>query len=79
VLNKFQGMSDEPIVIKNLKYWGAPRNDGFVLMPNEVEALRKAPAGKEPYEFKGTNGFMITFDIKSSDVAKQGQTSMGGR
>jgi len=70
VLKKNQGMSDEPIVIKNLKYWGAPRNEGFVMMQNEVEALREAPAGKEPYEFKGTNGFMITFDIKSSDVKK---------
>ena len=70
VLKKNQGMSDEPIVIKNLKYWGAPRNDGFVMMQNEVEALRQAPAGQEPFEFKGTNGFMITFDINSKDVAK---------
>jgi hypothetical protein len=66
VLNKFQGMSDDPIVIKNLKYWGVPRNDGFVLMPNEVEAYR---VGDKQYEFKGTNGFMITFDINSKDVA----------
>jgi hypothetical protein len=70
VLKKNQGMSDEPIVIKNLRYWGAPRNDGFVLMQNEVEALRQAPEGKQPYEFKRTNGFMITFDIKSTDVKK---------
>src|SRR4030095_3723751 len=32
LLKRNQGMTDEPIVIKNLKYWGAPRNDGFVLM-----------------------------------------------
>jgi hypothetical protein len=68
VLKRFQGNTDEPIVIKNLKYWGAPRNDGFILMPNEVEALRQAPEGKEPFEFKGTNGFMITFDITSDDM-----------
>lgn len=68
VLKKNQGMSDEPIVIKNMKYWGAPRNEGFVLMQNEVEALRQAPEGQKPFEFKGTNGFMITFDIKSDDV-----------
>ena len=68
VLKRNQGLSDEPIVIKNLKYWGAPRNDGFVLMQNEVEALKEVPASKKPFEFKGTNGFMITFDIKSSDV-----------
>ena len=64
-LKKNQGMSDDPIVIQNLRYWGVPRNDGFVLMANEVEAYR---AGDHPYEHKGTNGFMITFDIASSDV-----------
>ena len=54
-----------PVVIKNLKYFGAPRNEGFVLMPNTVEAYR---LGAKPYEFKGTNGFMITLDITSKDV-----------
>ena len=68
-------MTDEPIVIKNLKYWGAPRNDGFVLMPNEVEAYR-VPASKA-FEFKGTNGFMITFDITSEDVAKAAGAAKG--
>jgi hypothetical protein len=71
VLEKNQGMSDEPIVIKNMKYWGAPRNEGFVLMQNEVEALRQVPEGQKPFEFKGTNGFMITFDIASKDVEKK--------
>lgn len=52
----------EPTVIKNLTYWGAPRNDGFILMPNQVEAYRVGP---KAYEYKGTNGFMITFDIDS--------------
>lgn len=59
------GMTPDPVVIKNLKYWGVPRNDGFVLMPNEVEAYR---AGDKPFEFRGTNGFMITVDITSKDV-----------
>jgi hypothetical protein len=66
VLNRFQGMGDDPVVIHNLKYWGVPRNDGFVMMPNEVEAYR---AGAKAFEFKGTNGFMITIDINSQDVA----------
>lgn len=57
-------MTSEPTVIKNLKYWGVPRNDGFVLMPNEVEAYRM---GNKPFEFKGTNGFMITLDFTSKD------------
>ena len=55
-----------PVVINNLKYWGAPRHDGFVLMPNEVEAYRLGP---NAFEFKGTNGFMITVDIASKDMA----------
>ena len=66
VLKKFAGMTSEPVVMKNLKYWGVPRNDGFVMMPNEVQAYR---AGDKPFEFKGTNGFMITLDINSRDVA----------
>ena len=65
VLHRNQGMTNKPIVIQNLKYWGAPRNDGFVLMQNEVEAYH---AGAKPFEYKGTNGFMITFDINSKDV-----------
>src|SRR5438552_12000341 len=52
-----------PVVINNLKYWGASRHTGFVLMPNEVEAYRLGP---NAFEFKGTNGFMITFDIYSN-------------
>jgi hypothetical protein len=64
-LHRFAGMSDEPIVIKNLKYWGVPRHDGFVLMPNDVEAYR---SGEKAFEFKGTNGFLITWDMSSKDL-----------
>lgn len=66
-LKRFPGMKkDQPVVMHNLIYWGVPRNDGFVMMPNEVEAWR---LGEKTFEFKGTNGFMITFDISSKDVA----------
>ena len=58
-------MADGPVVIKNLKYFGVPRNDGFIMMPNEVEAYR---LGDKAFEYKGTNGFMITIDIASKDV-----------
>jgi hypothetical protein len=58
-------MSAQPTLIRNLKYFGAPRNDGFILMPNEVEAYRR---GAKPFEYKGTNGFMITIDVSSQDV-----------
>jgi hypothetical protein len=66
VLKRFGGNTEQPVVIHNLKYWGTKRNNGFVLMPNEVEAYR---LGDKPFEYKGTNGFMITFDINNKDVA----------
>lgn len=65
VLNRNPGMTQEPVVIGNLRYFGAPRNTGFVLMPNEIEAYRVGP---KAFEYKGTNGFMITYDITSKDV-----------
>jgi len=63
-----QAMSNEPAVLDNIQYWGAPRHDGFVMMPNEVEAYRLGP---NAFEYQGTNGFMITVDINSNDVAQQ--------
>jgi hypothetical protein len=66
-LKRFPGMSSEPIVIKNLPYWGAKRHDGFVLMPNEVEAYRVGP---NAFEYKGTNGFLITVDMTDQDYKK---------
>jgi hypothetical protein len=63
-LKAFPGMGGGPVIIKNLPYWGAPRNDGFVMMPNEVEAYRVGP---KAFEFKGTNGFMLTIDASSND------------
>ena len=68
-LKRFPGMSDEPAVLKNVKYWGTPRNDGFIMMPNEIEAYRE---GDKAFEYKGTNGFMLTFDMTSKDLAKAG-------
>ena len=65
-LKSFHGMTDEPVVLKNVKYWGTPRNDGFIMMPNEIEADREGP---KAFESKGTNGFMLTFDMNSKDVA----------
>ena len=64
-LKRAPGMTQDPVTISNLKYWGAPRNTGFVLMPNDVEAYR---VGDKAFEFHGTNGFMLTFDISSNDV-----------
>lgn len=65
-------MSPSPTVIDNLTYFAAPRNDGFVLMPNEVQAYRR---GAHTFETKGTNGFMITLNINSKDVAARAASS----
>jgi hypothetical protein len=67
-LRRHQGNTNDPVVIKNLKYWASPRNDGFILMPNEVEAYRVGP---NKFEYKGTNGFMLTLDMNSRDIAKK--------
>ena len=45
----------------------APRNDGFIMMPNVVEAYRVGP---KAFEYKDTNGFLITVDLNSNDFAK---------
>lgn len=68
VLHNAQGMTAGPVIARNLKYEGAPRNDGFVLMPNEVEAYR---VGDKRFEFQGTNGFVTTIDLSSNDFKKK--------
>ena len=67
-LTRFQGMTDEPAVLKNVRYWGTPRNDGFVMMPNEIETYRE---GANAFGFKDTNGFMLTFDMNSHDLTPE--------
>jgi hypothetical protein len=65
--------ADEPTVMTNLKYFGAPRNDGFIMMPNEVEAYR---LGDKAFEFKGTNGFMITVHIDANTAPPAAPSGM---
>ncbi|MGH2574339.1 MAG: DUF1326 domain-containing protein [Ignavibacteria bacterium] len=65
VLKNSNAAGTDPVMIKNLKYLGTPRNDGFYLMPNEIEAYKE---GENAFEFKGTSGWMITFDMNSKDV-----------
>jgi hypothetical protein len=72
-LKRFQGMTNDPVVLRNVRYWGAPRNDGFILMPNVVEAYRVGP---KAFEFKGTNGFMLTLDMSSKDAAPAAPSAM---
>ncbi len=66
ILNSFQGLGGESGVLQNVAYFGAPRNDGFKMMPNEIETWK---VGDKAFEFKGTTGFMITVDMSSDDLA----------
>jgi hypothetical protein len=65
ILKKWQGVGGESGILKNIAYFGAPRNTGFKMMPNEIETWK---VGDEAFAYKGTTGFMITVDMKSSDL-----------
>ena len=67
ILNKHQGMGGETGVLHNIGYFAAARNDGFKMMPNEVETWK---VGENAFEFNGTTGFMVTVDMSSADVAQ---------
>jgi hypothetical protein len=66
----------KPAVLHNVKYFAAARNDGFIMMPNEVQAYR---VGEKAFESKGTNGFLITIDMNSRDVKPAKGGMVGGR
>lgn len=61
-LKRHPGLTDDPVVMRNLRYFGEDSNDGFIMMPNTVEAYR---VGEKAFEYKGTNGFMITTRVAS--------------
>jgi hypothetical protein len=67
-LTVMKGLNGNRVVIQNLPYWAAARNDGFIMAKNEVEAYRQGP---NAFEFKGTNGFLITIDMDSKDAEKK--------
>src|SRR5262249_51114298 len=59
----------------SVKLWVASNIDGhfskgsqFLIMKNEVEAYS---TGHKPFEFKGTNGFMITIVNNSKDAVTE--------
>lgn len=66
ILNQWQGMEKHAAMLNNIAYFGAPRNEGFKMMPNEIETWK---VGDKAFAFKGTTGFMITIDMNSEDVA----------
>ena len=65
----------EPTAVENLKYWGSTSNTGFVQMTSTLNEVKR---GEFPFKFKGTNGYMITFDIDSKSTATSGGGGSGG-
>jgi hypothetical protein len=54
LLRKADGMTNAPVLIQNLKYEGAPRNEGFILMPSELGSL---PVRKQAIRVQGYEWF----------------------
>jgi hypothetical protein len=50
-----------------MRYFAAPRNDGFNILPVEHLAYRRGPK-PAPFEFKGTSGWTLTIDMNAEDV-----------
>jgi hypothetical protein len=50
-----------------MKYFAAPRNEGFNIMPVDQLAYRRGP-NPAPFEFRGSSGWTITIDMNSKDV-----------
>ncbi len=66
MLKKFQGIAGDTGILENIAYFGAPRNDGFKMMPNTIETWK---VGDKAFEYSGTTGFMITVDMSSDDLS----------
>lgn len=76
VLKAHPGMRGDSVVLSNVAYWGAEDHDGFVMMPNEVQAWR---GDERKFETRGTNGFMITVQIDSESPAPAAAADASGR
>jgi hypothetical protein len=57
-LTRVEGPSGGPVVINNLKYWGADRNKGF----NLYKSTHHYKGHGHDYNFKDANGFTIEID-----------------
>lgn len=68
VLTRYAGATgDGTTVIKNMRYFGSTRNDGFNILPVEHLAYRRGPK-LAPFEFSGTSGWTLTIDMNAGDV-----------
>lgn len=65
-LKRLKGQHAGPVVLQNLGYFGYPRNNGFALMPTQVQAYR---TGERAFEYSGTNGFVTTVRMTAEDIA----------
>ena len=69
VLKQVHDATGQPSIIRNVQFWSAPKNSGFLVMNNEVEAYRD---GDKPFEYKKTNGFYTTIEMSANDVKPAG-------
>ena len=60
-LTRFEGPSGGPVVINNLKYWGADHNKGF----NLYKSTHHYKGHGYDYSFKDANGFTVEIDTGS--------------
>lgn len=68
VLKQNRDAAGNPAKIEHVQFWAA-RNNGFLVMTNDVEAYRD---GDKPFEFKKTNGFFTTIEMSSDDLKPAG-------
>jgi hypothetical protein len=61
-LTRVDGPNGGPVVINNLKYWGADRNKGFKLYKSEHHYKGHG----HDYSFKDANGFVIEIEAGSA-------------
>ncbi len=54
--------AEQDVVLQNLRYWRANSSSGFVLMPAQLQAWR---GGERPFEYKGSDGFTLTFHMRT--------------
>ena len=72
MLKAVRGDDGKPVVLQNVKFWGAPHNTGFVIMRSEVEAYR---AGDRPFEYHQSNGFFTTIEMSAASTGAEPRAS----
>jgi hypothetical protein len=70
-LKAFRGAASGPVMVENLRYFGASRTRDFTLMPNVLEALRK---GDHAFESRGTAGFTASLTVDSGSAPLTGSS-----